>query len=128
MPIGSSRFLENCFDGPDMELNLAAVISWLENGCDPKEAAKELKLYQSVMHPTTRRTDTPEEVTSTDELGQPPMLLLCPFCGKPPRIVWRRTNPRGGCETSGCLGSRLPVLSLDMPDDVTAWNTRSGLA
>ena len=33
--------------------NLAAVIAWLENGCDPKEAAKELKLYQSVMYQKT---------------------------------------------------------------------------
>lgn len=29
--------------------NLSAVIQWLENGCDPKEAAKELRLYQSAM-------------------------------------------------------------------------------
>ena len=25
--------------------NLDLVINWLENGCDPKEAAKELRLY-----------------------------------------------------------------------------------
>ena len=25
--------------------NLDPVIAWLENGCDPKEAAKELRLY-----------------------------------------------------------------------------------
>ena len=25
--------------------NLEPVINWLENGCDPKEAAKELRLY-----------------------------------------------------------------------------------
>ena len=25
--------------------DLTAVITWLENGCDPKEAAKELRLY-----------------------------------------------------------------------------------
>ena len=28
--------------------NLTAVINWLENGCDPKEAAKELRLYAAI--------------------------------------------------------------------------------
>lgn len=31
----------------DLMPDLSAVISWLENGCDPKEAVKELRLYQS---------------------------------------------------------------------------------
>ena len=29
--------------------NLQPVINWLENGCDPKEAAKELRIYQEQM-------------------------------------------------------------------------------
>jgi hypothetical protein len=29
----------------DLFPNLDPVIAWLENGCDPKEAAKELRLY-----------------------------------------------------------------------------------
>ena len=29
--------------------NLQPVINWLENGCDPKEAAKELRIYQDKM-------------------------------------------------------------------------------
>jgi hypothetical protein len=29
--------------------NLAPVIAWLENGCDPKEAAKELRFYARKM-------------------------------------------------------------------------------
>lgn len=33
--------------------NLEPVIAWLEAGCDPKEAAKELRIYQAVMHPKT---------------------------------------------------------------------------
>ena len=33
--------------------NLDPVIAWLENGCDPKEAANELRGYQAVMHPKT---------------------------------------------------------------------------
>ena len=28
-------------------VNLQPVIDWLERGCDPKEAAKELRIYQS---------------------------------------------------------------------------------
>ena len=34
-------------------LNLEPVIAWLEAGCDPKEAANELRMYQAVMHPKT---------------------------------------------------------------------------
>ena len=30
-------------------MNLMPVITWLENGCDPKEAAKELRIYQSMI-------------------------------------------------------------------------------
>lgn len=30
--------------------NLMPVIAWLENGCDPKEAAKELRVYQAQIH------------------------------------------------------------------------------
>jgi hypothetical protein len=29
--------------------NLDPVIAWLENGCDPKEAAKELRLYNEAI-------------------------------------------------------------------------------
>ena len=29
--------------------NLTAVINWLENGCDPKEAANELRLYAAAI-------------------------------------------------------------------------------
>ena len=29
--------------------NLAPVIAWLENGCDPQEAAKELRVYQAAI-------------------------------------------------------------------------------
>jgi hypothetical protein len=30
---------------------LEPVIAWLEAGCDPKEAARELRIYQAVLHP-----------------------------------------------------------------------------
>lgn len=29
--------------------NLSPVIAWLENGCDPKEAAKELRIYMTAI-------------------------------------------------------------------------------
>lgn len=32
---------------PRAALNLMPVIQWLENGCDPLEAAKELRVYQA---------------------------------------------------------------------------------
>lgn len=34
--------------------NLQPVISWLANGCDPKEAVKELEIYQHKMCPNSR--------------------------------------------------------------------------
>ena len=30
-------------------LEVSPVIAWLENGCDPKEAAKELRIHQQRM-------------------------------------------------------------------------------
>ncbi len=36
--------------------DLAPVIAWLENGCDPKEAAKELRIYQQRMRPNVEVT------------------------------------------------------------------------
>lgn len=37
-----------------LKLNLAPVIQWLENGCDPKEAAKELRIYQDAIDAALR--------------------------------------------------------------------------
>ena len=34
---------------PREALNLIPVIQWLENGCDPLEAAKELRVYQATL-------------------------------------------------------------------------------
>jgi hypothetical protein len=33
----------------DLFPNLDPVIAWLENGCDPREAAKELRLYKQAI-------------------------------------------------------------------------------
>lgn len=48
------------------------------------------------------------------DMDTPPKLEDCPFCGKPPEVVWRKFNPRGRCKTEGCMGSRLPAISLDL--------------
>lgn len=39
--------------------NLLPVIQWLENGCDPKEAAKELRVYQQMMSGPNVRAEPP---------------------------------------------------------------------
>jgi len=41
-------FCEGVKFGRNAIPNLQAVIQWLENGCEPKEAAKELRMYQSL--------------------------------------------------------------------------------
>jgi hypothetical protein len=37
------------YTAPQPNPDLMPVILWLENGCDPKEAAKELRLYHAAM-------------------------------------------------------------------------------
>lgn len=55
----------------------------------------------------------------------PTNLLNCPFCGHQPEQKWNRPNPSAGCKTEGCLGSRLPRVLLDVPEQIDAWNTRA---
>lgn len=46
-------YLKNGANGPingrEAWPNLQPVIAWLENGCDPKEAAKELRIYDEAI-------------------------------------------------------------------------------
>lgn len=53
--------------------NLQPVISWLANGCDPKEAVKELEIYQHKMRPNVRIQPTDaalsRQVGCNDGLG-----------------------------------------------------------
>lgn len=54
----------------------------------------------------------------------------CPFCGKQLTASVRGSgdnapNPKASCKTEGCYGARLPVLCLDIPEDVAAFNRRS---
>ena len=52
--------------------DLTAVIKWLENGCDPREAVKELKHYQSKLQALATLQAQPAEVSDEDilSLGQ----------------------------------------------------------
>lgn len=57
-------------------------------------------------------------------------LLKCPFCGAKPTASIRghgqtALNPRAKCATEGCLGGKLPVICIDVQDQVDAWNTRA---
>lgn len=60
-----------------------------------------------------------------EQNDKPPELKPCPFCGNPLNVRWRKMNPKAHCATPGCWGGKLPVLQLDIPEFVAAWNTRS---
>ena len=53
------------------------------------------------------------------------LVLSCPFCGRDIARHENRANPYAKCETVGCKGAQLPVLRIDDPRDVAAWNTRA---
>lgn len=54
-----------------------------------------------------------------------PGVLPCPWCGKPLYARPYRFNPHAECRTEGCFGRKMPVVSLDVPSDVAAYNTRA---
>jgi len=47
--------------------DLTAVIAWLENGCDPREAVKELKHYQSKLQALATLQSQPAAAGVSDE-------------------------------------------------------------
>ncbi len=63
-------------------------------------------------------------MSNADSPIKPPALKPCPFCGQPLSVRWRKINPKASCETPECWGGKLPVLPLDVPEFVAAWNTR----
>ena len=68
---------------------------------------------------------TADKLDEAAQLGPPPRLLACPFCGCQPVIVWRRSNPKAGCKTAGCLATKLPIIAMDDPESIAGWNMRA---
>ncbi|GAA0420067.1 hypothetical protein GCM10008969_49310 [Pseudomonas veronii subsp. inensis] len=56
-----------------------------------------------------------------------PHLEPCPFCGQPLTVSQRKFNPHARCQTKNCKGAQLPLLNLDIPEDIDRWNTRNGV-
>jgi hypothetical protein len=77
------------------------------------------------------RTQESPVLTKAEAHAIAASLLACPFCGAKPTPSIRgegevTINPKARCETEDCWGARLPVIGLDVPSQVSAWNTRSG--
>ncbi len=60
--------------------------------------------------------------------NEAPTLAPCPFCASPLSIGRNRVNPHARCVTDGCFGNKMPVVNLDVPSDVVAWNTRTSVS
>lgn len=54
-------------------------------------------------------------------------LRSCPFCGCDLYRKKGKHNPAAYCITENCYGSKMPVVNLDVPEDVAAWNRRASL-
>jgi hypothetical protein len=48
----------------------------------------------------------------------------CPFCGQEPEQRSSKYNPYARCATPDCAGGKLPLISLDVPEDIERWNRR----
>ena len=65
-----------------------------------------------------------------EAVTDPCLMKGCPFCGNALTANVRGAgeaapNPKASCKTEGCCGARLPVLCLDFPEDVAAFNRRA---
>ena len=61
------------------------------------------------------------------EVTEETVLEPCPFCAKH-LAVRKGVNPYARCATEDCFGQKMPVVSLDVPEDVSAWNARAALS
>lgn len=52
-------------------------------------------------------------------------LAPCPFCGLPIYQTRNKINPFAVCKTEDCFGAKMPVVNVDQPDSVAAWNRRA---
>lgn len=55
----------------------------------------------------------------------PPALANCPWCNKALFRGRSKINPYAVCRTEECFGAKMPVVNLDVPSDVTAYNRRA---
>jgi hypothetical protein len=58
-------------------------------------------------------------------LNKKPDLKPCPFCGADLDVKWNRNNPSARRVTDDCMGAKLPVICLDVPGSIDAWNARA---
>jgi hypothetical protein len=64
-------------------------------------------------------------IYQTEETTKEVFLRPCPHCGKELTRGSRKINPYAKCETEGCWGQKGPVVPLDVPNYVVAWNRRA---
>lgn len=68
-------------------------------------------------------------ITKKEAIEVAETLLPCPFCGVEPEVLIRGAgeyakNPKARCRTEECAGASLPVVCIDVPEQVEAWNRR----
>lgn len=63
-----------------------------------------------------------QDVAPSDDPGH---IKPCPFCGQDLDVRNTPNNPKARCRTEGCKGKQLPVLRIDDPSDIEAWNRRA---
>ena len=64
------------------------------------------------------------EIEKMPALKEPLYLMPCPFCGCELDARWNRPNPYARCLTVDCQGAKMPLLCLDVPEDIARWNSR----
>lgn len=64
-------------------------------------------------------------MTTKDTCDALAELKPCPFCGNQLLARWTSPNPKAQCKTAGCMGMKLPVICLDVPEQIAAWNNRA---
>lgn len=93
---------------------LAMIDAVLMTEYDPLEV-EDLKKRASAHLPQHSVTEAAHDV----------FLRPCPFCGKALEVSARRYNPHARCLTEHCKGAQLPLLNIELPEDVERWNTRA---
>lgn len=95
----------------------------------PPEMREKLKAsaeenYRSVNAEIIARLEETFGITSGESDGDGEGLKPCPFCGQELEEIRRRFNPYARCKTRDCMGGKMPVISLDVPEEIKRWNRR----